>query len=878
MVARFVMHPLLRPVEAILPRASRQFGMKARNLAALSRAGFPVPAAYVLSCEATDQLLARTLAPELQLSKVIEADHVSIDALAEIRQSILNADVGGDLRDALRGAFVELEHAGAHAVVLRPSRIVSEEAEAAVAGLHESTLALGSVEAVINAALRCWASLYTPAAITCARTLGADQIGSLALVIQAMVPAEASGTLWTANPLTNDASEMTLEAVFGLGLGLHDAMITPDVYQIDRRSHWIRDRVVGRKERAFGLGNDGTLQPRAVDVGQQHKEALDDHTLRQMVELGRRIEAHFGDPREIEWAVVADAVYVLHARPIAARPGMISIGDASRGRDDRDLANAQWLSVGAFEPLSDVVTPLTWSAVNAFCRDGLPRVLKEIGVETQRGTQGVRCHRGRAFVDVGELSLLGPGFELFLDGANQLPSATAGQGLSVRDLMSIPMQVLRYGRQRHQRRARLPDMERMFHSERARLLSIDPRILSGVGLADTLFDAQRLTDRLMRQWIVCTTDLLSSWGLLRRALSTLGSAQARSIELGLLCGIDSMHGDDAVSALEPLIAISRDPSVREQLPTEPSDNVSFARFAGSPVHGALAGFLSDHGHRAHQELELSSPRWEERPAVALAMACSPIALDTRSNAGIGRQAAAAVFARAQRELAQHWGDALSTALQPLVQAVRRDIAERERVRGWVLRSWSLVRRCVVDASRRLSTREPMVRDDAAFLMTLDELRSYLRSEIRAVAQLVTLRRALQRQVEALPSPPDAFVGYPQPVANATQWTRLNGAAVSPGSVRGVARVITSIADIARVHPGDVLILRQLDAAWAPLMCRAAGVCAELGGPLSSGATMLRQYGVPAVSNLGRSLRSVRNGETLRVDADRACIERIADAS
>lgn len=870
------MHSLIRPVEAILPRASRQFGAKARGLAALARAGFPIPAAYVLSCEATDQFLKAALPDDLQLARVVEWQAPSSHRLEEIRTRVLEAELPAPVREALRSAFVELQHAGARSAVVRPSRIVSEELEPAVAGLHETSLALGSLDALMHAARRCWASLYTTASLHCGRTLGPDSLGSLALIVQAMVPAEASGTLWTANPLTSDSSEMTLEAVFGLGLGLRDASITADLYQIDRRTRWIRDRVVGRKERSFGLSPEGALQAMPVELAAQNKEALDDHTLRQMVELGQRLEAHLGEPREIEWAVVADAVYVLHSRPIAARPGMITMPESTRGRDDRDLANAQWLSLGALEPLSDVVTPLTWSALNAFCRDGLPRALSSLGVEGSAHRNAVRCHRGRPYVDLNELRLLGPGGELLVDGTTRFPSSAAQAPLTARELLTLPTQLLKYTRKRPDHRRRLLEVERGFHTERARLLSIDPRILSGVGLADTLFDSQRLTDRLMRHWLTATADVIASWGMLRRVLLAGAGPRAGSIELALLCGIKDLHRSDAAASLDALALGCGDEMARQLMSSGPILDLTFEALANHPIHHVLAAFLSEHGHRAHRDLELASPRWEERPGVALAMACSSLARHEPSS--VGRRRAEDTFEGAQQELSGRWGATLTKAVMALVSAVRRDIAEREQVRGWVLQSIHILRRCVVDASRRLASREASARDDGAFLLTLDELRSYLRGEIRAIANLVALRRGLQRRVEALPSPPEAFVGYPQSVATATAWTHLSGVAVSPGVASGVARLIASVEDMDRAQPGDVLVLRQLDPAWAPLMCRARAVCGELGGPLSPGAVALRQYAVPAVSNLGRSLRSVRDGETLRVDADNACVERIAQAT
>jgi phosphoenolpyruvate synthase/pyruvate phosphate dikinase len=212
----------LRPIDAILPRVARNFGGKARNLAALARAGFPVPAAYALSCEAAEEVLQRVL-PHALLPRVLFAAGVPSDTdLAQARDRVLRAELSSDLRRALSDAFVELRKAGAQGLAVRSSSTAEDQHVASAAGLHTSVLNVTTEEALFDALRVCWASVFSPRVFSYLHALGAESAGAVGVVIQALVPADVSGVLFTRNPLTSSASELVINAAYGLGSAVAD--------------------------------------------------------------------------------------------------------------------------------------------------------------------------------------------------------------------------------------------------------------------------------------------------------------------------------------------------------------------------------------------------------------------------------------------------------------------------------------------------------------------------------------------------------------------------------------------------------------------------------------------------------------------------------
>jgi phosphoenolpyruvate synthase/pyruvate phosphate dikinase len=243
--------------------------------------GFRVPPGFCLTTEAFRMQLA------------------GLDSPAEIDAAPLGPAIAAPLRRALERLAAELVGVGVlePRLAVRSSALGEDGSQASYAGLHETELDLAA-DAVPAAVARCWASLWSPAALAYRSRRGLTADGAaMAVVVQALVPAEASAVAFTRHPVTGREDQLVVTAVRGLGDAMVAGTVTPDTHVIDKSS---------RGTLAFDPGED----PRGP--------ALDDDALAAIVDLALAVEAQFGAPVDVEAAFAARVWYLLQARPITA--------------------------------------------------------------------------------------------------------------------------------------------------------------------------------------------------------------------------------------------------------------------------------------------------------------------------------------------------------------------------------------------------------------------------------------------------------------------------------------------------------------------------------------------------------------------------------
>jgi len=296
--------------------------------------------------------------------------------------------------------------------------------------------------------------------------------------------------------------------------------------------------------------------------------------------------------------------------------------------------------------------------------------------------------------------------------------------------------------------------------------------------------------------------------------------------------------------------------------------------AGLPdgrTRDALIRFLEEYGYRGVREAEIAAPRWSEDPILVFAALRSHLTntvdLDERE------RDLQNVRRRAEERLQKSVPFPLRPAVRKLLEVVRRFTRMREYLRGHVVEVLGMFRRVALEASHRIEAREPEAGPDAAFFLTLAEVRRVLYDENERVAIRVQRRRLEHERNQALPEPPTTFVGFPpdDPTIASTS-KRLRGLAASRGVAEGKVRILRDPSQASAFEPGEVLVVAAADTGWAPLFLAASGVVTELGGPLSHAAIILREYAVPAVVNVTNATRSLRDGDLVRLDGDAGTVE------
>lgn len=320
---------MILPFDKVTDADAVRVGGKGLSLGKTANAGLPVPPGFVVTTEAYRKL------------------HVG--------------GVRGDaaFASALADAYLKL---GGGPVAVRSSATAEDGAEFSFAGQQETILGVVGPDAVIDAVERCWKSLHTERAIAYRRLKGIPHDGlAMAVVVQQLVPADVAGVMFTRDPQDPSGNTMAVEASWGLGEAVVSGRVTPDRFRVDRINGAAVEKHAGRKTvRITAAGEEPVSDPQITAF------CLSDTELSRLVDLGRNVEAFYGDPRDIEWAIAGGSVFLLQARPIttasAADRETVRIAVISGLRDKADPRGTVWVRYNLSEVLPEP-TPMTWAVV-----------------------------------------------------------------------------------------------------------------------------------------------------------------------------------------------------------------------------------------------------------------------------------------------------------------------------------------------------------------------------------------------------------------------------------------------------------------------------------------------------------------------------------
>jgi len=872
---------VLKRIESVVPRKASGYGGKARGLAALARAGFPVPAAYAMPGWVGDSFFSSVLEIEDRPRALLSTPHVSEARLQSIAERVREATLPEDVVRSVSDALLAMTDEGATSFAVRSSAMHEDQEGASAAGMHSTLLNVMREDEVLDAIKSCWSSLFRPRVLSYLRALGEDVPVSVGVVIQAMVPAEVSGVLFTANPLTGDAGELVINAAYGLGSSVVEGRVTPDTYRVDKATGQLRDQIIGDKAQQTMLEPSGGVREVAVAAAQRERPALSEQQLLQLSELATRVESHFGDVRDVEWGIADGQIYVLQARPVVV-PSMRNRRGARRDRP-WDRRKIVWSNANVGEALPGVATPFTWSVLSQFSDLGFRRAFGAMGCTVPRDAELVGDFRGRIYINLTEFSSImsqipwiHPSTLVRLGGgqyASELDEVVAERS-STGFFLRLPQTVSRYVRENFRFQARVDDFESYFSDERMRINGIDPRLLEPSGLDRMLGDVEHLLDETGSIMLTAYANLLTAVLVLIGVLRTFARDHGSGFYRELLSGLQDVASARPGFVLQQIAELAHDePEVADRIRAAELSELTVAGLPAGPTRDALRRFVEDYGYRGIREAEIAAPRWSEDPTLMFAALrshlLSPADLDDRVRD----------LRRAREEAEERFKKSVPFPLRPsvakLLDVVRRFTRMREHLRGHVVEVLGMFRRVALEASRRIEAREPEAGPDAAFFLTLAELRRVLYDQNERVAIRVQRRRLEYERNQGLPEPPTTFVGFPpDDVSVASTAKRLRGLAASGGVAEGRVRILRDPSQAADFKPGEVLVVAAADTGWAPLFLAASGVVTELGGPLSHAAIILREYGVPAVVNVTNATRSLRDGDLVRLDGDAGTVEKL----
>ena len=844
-------------------------GGKGANLGELSKLeGVRVPDGFCVSTEAFEKVIGQAsslsaLLDQLSLLEVEDRDEIR-ELSGGIRELIEGLAIPKDIQEAITRFVSRLGEENAYAI--RSSATAEDLPTASFAGQQDTYLNIIGTSEILKHISKCWASLFTERAVTYRLQNGFDHRKvQLAVVVQKMVFPQAAGILFTADPVTSNRKVSSIDASFGLGEALVSGLVNADVYKV--RAGKVIDKKISTKKLAIQASKGGGTEQEAIEPERQNRQALTDEQILRLEHLGRKIEEHFGYPQDIEWCLADGSFYIVQSRPITT---LYPIPEAS------DQENHVYISVGHQQMMTDPMKPL---GISLFQLTALRPMFKA---------------GGRLFVDITAALASPAGRENLLKAMGQHDPLMKDALMTIVErgdfIKSLP------GPSAGNKGASLPGpraqiendpkiVSDLIESSQASIETLKHDIQSKSGsdvFGFVLEDVQQLKKALFDPRIlgvIMAAMDASSW-LNEKMKEWLGEANvADTLSQSVPNNITSEMG---LALLDVADVIRPHPEVIDYLKRAKDDGFLDGLAGlegGQEAQGAIKAYLARYGMRCVGEIDMTQARWSEKPTTLVPMILGNIK-NLEPNASTrkfeqGRQEAS----RKEQELLERLrqlpdGEQKAEETKRMIDLLRNFIGYREYPKYNMINRYFVYKQALLKEAERLVQANVIREKEDVYHLTFEELHEVVRTK-KLDYQLIGKRKDEFKSYEKL-MPPRVMTSDGEIIAGAYKRENLPagaivGLAVSSGVIEGRARVISSLED-ADLEEGDILVTPFTDPSWTPLFVSIKGLVTEVGGLMTHGAVIAREYGLPAVVGVENATKLVKDGQRIRVHGTEGYVE------
>jgi phosphoenolpyruvate synthase/pyruvate phosphate dikinase len=850
-------------------------GGKGANLGELSGIkGIRVPEGFCVITEAYKKITENnqklnSLLDELTRFKAEERKNIS-EISAKIRMIIERIPISKDIAEEITDYLTKFGEKDAFAV--RSSATAEDLPTASFAGQQDTYLNIIGKEAILKYISKCWASLFTERAVIYRLQNGFDHHKvHLSVVVQKMVFSQAAGILFTADPVTSNRKVLSIDASFGLGEAMVSGLVNADLYKVCNGR--VIDKKIFAKKLAIYALKDGGTEEQEIEPGQQNRQALTDEQILQLDHIGRKIEEHFARPQDIEWCLADDTFYIVQSRPITT---LYPVPEAN------DQENHVYISVGHQQMMTDPMKPLGLSLWQL--RAGRP--MFEAG--------------GRLFVDIMDSLATPAGRENLLEAMGQhdplikdalltivergdfiesLPTdekvpvlVKSNKGMSSADILA----------QVGNDPAIVSDLIK--HSETSvEALKQNIQTKSVPDLFDFILEdiqqSKKMIFHAQHMGVIMAAMNASSW-INEKMNEWLGEKNVADIlSQSVSNNITSEMGLallDVADVIRPYAAII------EYLQQVKDDNFldELVKFdGGQETHDAINAYLNKYGMRCAGEIDITKTRWSEKPLTLVPMILSNI---KNLEPGAGKRK----FEQGLHEALKKEQELLDRLKQlpdneqkaretkQMISLLRDFVGYREYPKYGIVNRFFVYKQALLKEVEQL-VQANVIRDkEDTYYLTFEELREVVRTN-KLDYQVISKRKDEHKLYEKL-TPPRVITSDGEIIAG--KYTReglpanaIVGLPVSSGVIAGRARVILNMED-ADLEGGDILVTSFTDPSWTPLFVSIKGLVTEVGGLMTHGAVIAREYGLPAVVGVENATRLIKDGQRIRVNGTDGYVE------
>ena len=836
-------------------------GGKGVSLARMANAGFPVPGGFHITTLAYWRFVDENdLQPRILeiMENVDSSNPESLESASqEITEMFTRGDIPADVANELVQAYADLPGISP-AVAIRSSATAEDLPGLSFAGQQETYLNVSGADAVLDAARKCWASLWTARAIgyRARQNISSENV-ALAVVVQLLIPAEAAGIMFTANPVNGDRDQIVINASWGLGEAVVGGLVTPDTYTLGKTTNKLINKEIAEKLVQTVRVNGGT-EEKPIPDNMRQVPVLSDEQAARLADLGNQIEALYEMPMDIEWTIADGKFAVVQARPITALPEL------------EPPVPTDWkLPVGAYAAMRNNIVELM--------ADPLSPLFKTLGLSAVNTSMGrlLTGYFGNQEIMPEEL-IISVNEYAYYNGSVKF-------GPIFRIMLNSP-RILKYmfsgavERWTEEGRPRYMETVAEWRSRQWEQLSSTELLAAARQLTEAAIDAYGalVSGVIPAAWI---TEALFT--LAYKLVKRRNDPPAPTY----LMGFDSLP----IRAEKSLYDISQwaveRPSLVDYLKITPATQLSLELENDLPPQEVdesewyewqrrFRMHLDEYGHTIYN-LDFADPVPADDPDPLLetlkmflnGLGVNPYTRQT--NAQELREAAT-------RSMLNRLTGMRLRLFQSNLERAQRYAPLREDGLADVGLSYPLLREMLLELGRRFTHAGMIEEPDDIFWLEQDEVERATekldRSEPLSTQKEIIPRRKAVWQAANRAAPP-MMLSYLKILKLKSGKVKmdkdgtLKGVSASPGTVTAPARVMHGPEDFGKMRTGDVLVASITTPAWTPLFARAAAVVTDVGGPLSHGSIVAREYGIPAVLGTGSATKQIQDGQSITVDGD-----------
>ena len=859
-------------------------GGKAANLHALIAAGFNVPAGFCVTALAFREFLASAKKmpgyfTELNLLKATDSAAIgklSIEICGYLREQPLPDKLAASILQKLG------THGEHDAYAVRSSSGDEASADASFAGIYETYLNVSGSRSVLSAMRACWLSLFSERAITYRiKKMFSHSDATIAVVVQKLVIAEASGVMFTADPVNNDHAAVCIDANFGLGESVVSGLANADHYRVVRGV--LCDKRIPTKNLSANAADNGGIDYQKTAVHKQHSQVLPDQEILQLAALGNAIKQAFSCEQDIEWCWYANNFFIVQSRPITT---LIPVWQFADDRPRILFSYAHW------QMMTRTLSPLSCSVWRTMFPIGKKKLTAESSYMVPLA--------GRLYIDATEVLYFGI-FRNILPKIITLLDANMGKAVAAacrrdrflqsgRSRLTILARWARvvvpitcriavsvvitnsaklYERADNYRQAVVAKLTadlanaandcraiELIQESAGRFEAINLAYLVTLGVI-----SEKCVGYLLRRWTGATVDF---------AVLTKAVPNDISVEMGL--------------TLADLADIVR-ANIAENADLEPVSIAAVIRrlvIQDGNFLAALNIFLEKYGMRCSGEVDLANPRWRENSLIIAAPICNHIRCNAANQHQLrfqeGKRNAEKYATKLVKSVkCQRFGQVKSAIIEHLLKIYRNTFGLREYPKYLMMTLFDIYRKKLLAIGNNLLTAKEFTDSKDVFWMSLEELHTILETkDASQFAKIIATRKAERHNFERIQPPrvlteSGEIVLAPPAVGNESSANILRGTAVSTGVIVGRARIVFDPSAV-QIETGDILVAPYTDPGWTPLFMSASALVTEIGGLMTHGTVVAREYGIPAVTCVENATTRISDGQMIRVDGGCGVVE------